>query len=419
MNSAASVEVKGWCPGALRPMPSGDGLIVRIRPFCGAFASSRRAALADLATTPGQRPYRPHAARQPAAARPRRGATARAACRAAAGSACSTPTPRPRPRAMSWSAPLAGLDPAEPFDVRPIARALERRTCRRRAPARVAGEVRPAGRWRRYRLHRRRTRRYRLAGRRRRRSRSASTRPAGTQWLGATSPDAAPAMALAAAHAFLEARGAATRGRMRNLSPNDHRACEIGPDADAAALRGRAADDGDARSARCGSVVGVAAPFGRLEADQLRRLASLAGEAGATELRLSPWRTVYFGARDAVGRAAGRRRRAPRRPDCRRERSAAADRSLPRRARLQVEQRRYARRRPAAGRAGGGTRLSTAASTSRAAPRAAPGPTPSDSCWSARRVATGWCATPRRAVRSSASSARDDFPALFEGARDG
>ncbi len=49
-----------------------------------------------------------------------------------------------------------------------------------------------------------------------------------------------------------------------------------------------------------GATVGVAAPFGRLEAEQLRRLSSLAEEAGATELRLSPWRTVYFGARDAA-----------------------------------------------------------------------------------------------------------------------
>lgn len=29
-------RVRGWCPGALRPMESGDGLIVRIRPRCGA-----------------------------------------------------------------------------------------------------------------------------------------------------------------------------------------------------------------------------------------------------------------------------------------------------------------------------------------------------------------------------------------------
>jgi precorrin-3B synthase len=44
----------------------------------------------------------------------------------------------------------------------------------------------------------------------------------------------------------------------------------------------------------------VAAPFGRLEAKQLDRLSSLAEAAGATELRLSPWRTVYFSARDAA-----------------------------------------------------------------------------------------------------------------------
>lgn len=49
MNSAAAVEVKGWCPGALRPMPSGDGLIVRIRPFCGALSLEQARGLAALA----------------------------------------------------------------------------------------------------------------------------------------------------------------------------------------------------------------------------------------------------------------------------------------------------------------------------------------------------------------------------------
>ena len=45
----AVTEVKGWCPGVLRPMPSGDGLIVRVRPWGGAFSLERRAALADIA----------------------------------------------------------------------------------------------------------------------------------------------------------------------------------------------------------------------------------------------------------------------------------------------------------------------------------------------------------------------------------
>ena len=33
-------EIKGWCPGALRPMQSGDGLVVRIRPPTGRLTRS-------------------------------------------------------------------------------------------------------------------------------------------------------------------------------------------------------------------------------------------------------------------------------------------------------------------------------------------------------------------------------------------
>jgi precorrin-3B synthase len=45
--SAASV--KGWCPGALRPMLSGDGLVVRVRPFGGRLEAAQTAGLAELA----------------------------------------------------------------------------------------------------------------------------------------------------------------------------------------------------------------------------------------------------------------------------------------------------------------------------------------------------------------------------------
>src|SRR5258707_15227657 len=54
MSAAASIEVKGWCPGALRPMLSGDGLIVRLRPFCGAFRLEQARGLADLARRLGK-----------------------------------------------------------------------------------------------------------------------------------------------------------------------------------------------------------------------------------------------------------------------------------------------------------------------------------------------------------------------------
>ena len=49
--SAASV--KGWCPGALRPMQSGDGLVVRVRPFGGRLKAAQISGLAYLAERHG------------------------------------------------------------------------------------------------------------------------------------------------------------------------------------------------------------------------------------------------------------------------------------------------------------------------------------------------------------------------------
>lgn len=40
---------KGWCPGALRPMRSGDGLLVRVRPRAGALSIAALRAVADVA----------------------------------------------------------------------------------------------------------------------------------------------------------------------------------------------------------------------------------------------------------------------------------------------------------------------------------------------------------------------------------
>lgn len=42
-------EVKGWCPGAYRPMASGDGLVVRIRPWLGEVSVDQVKALASVA----------------------------------------------------------------------------------------------------------------------------------------------------------------------------------------------------------------------------------------------------------------------------------------------------------------------------------------------------------------------------------
>jgi precorrin-3B synthase len=46
-------EIKGWCPGALRPMQSGDGLVVRIRPPLGRLTPRQAQAIAAAAETHG------------------------------------------------------------------------------------------------------------------------------------------------------------------------------------------------------------------------------------------------------------------------------------------------------------------------------------------------------------------------------
>lgn len=45
--------VRGWCPGALRPMQSGDGLVVRIRPTGGRLLPRQAAGVAALAAAHG------------------------------------------------------------------------------------------------------------------------------------------------------------------------------------------------------------------------------------------------------------------------------------------------------------------------------------------------------------------------------
>ncbi|KEO54834.1 precorrin-3B synthase [Thioclava pacifica] len=48
-----SYKVQGWCPGALRPMVSGDGLVVRVRPESGRLAQAQAAGIARAAQAHG------------------------------------------------------------------------------------------------------------------------------------------------------------------------------------------------------------------------------------------------------------------------------------------------------------------------------------------------------------------------------
>jgi precorrin-3B synthase len=46
-------EIKGWCPSALRPMASGDGLVVRLRPHGGRLSSDQASRIAELSNRYG------------------------------------------------------------------------------------------------------------------------------------------------------------------------------------------------------------------------------------------------------------------------------------------------------------------------------------------------------------------------------
>jgi len=46
-------EIKGWCPGALKPMMSGDGLVVRVRPMGGRLTQAQARGIADLSARHG------------------------------------------------------------------------------------------------------------------------------------------------------------------------------------------------------------------------------------------------------------------------------------------------------------------------------------------------------------------------------
>jgi precorrin-3B synthase len=295
VSAAPSVEVKGWCPGALRPMLSGDGLIVRIRPFCGAFDLDQARGLADLARRLGNG----HIDLTRRANLQLRGLLDEhlPELHAALGKlGLIDPNAETEATRNLMVAPLAGLDPAETLDVRPIARAIAQGLAAderlHALPGKFGLLVDGGGS-------------LSIAAERADIALLAIDSgialgldtPAGTQWLGAALPDAAATLALAAARAFLDAAGPATRIRMRGLASDGAaqvrsvlmpmlRPCRV-----ALPTKRR-------RLGAFDTAVGVAAPFGRLEAEQLHRLVSLAEEAGAPELRLSPWRTVYFGARD-------------------------------------------------------------------------------------------------------------------------
>ncbi len=286
---AAAILRKGWCPGALRPMQSGDGLIVRVRPRVGRLSLDAAGALADLSARLGNG----HIDLTRRANLQIRGLTEDRLDGLQAeldrlglldGDAESEAVRN------VMVTPLMERD----SDVHRVAVQLERLLASdhrlRALPAKFGVLVDGDGA-------------VSIAGERA----DISLRAVdggfalgldtddGTQWLGAcAASDAADLVRVA----MLTVLGCRSQGRMRNLGSTGFsmvRSVMIPklapvPSFDASSRH---------RLGLLEGAVAVAAPFGRLEARQLRQLVALATAAGVHDLHLSPWRAIYMRVRDA------------------------------------------------------------------------------------------------------------------------
>ena len=304
MIGSAAFEVKGWCPGALRPMQSGDGLIVRIRPQSATFSPDELRALADAAWRLGNGHM---------------DLTRRANLQIRGVSETSLPALHDVIAGLGllddnadseavrniMINPLAGVDPTEALDVRPIGRELARWLVSDKSawalPTKFGFVVDGGGALP---LAQQRAD-VRLA--------AVAHGPevamaigiethAGMEWLGSTTPGAAAAAAIEIARAFIEIASREQRQRMRDLSAESLASIRSTMRSRLHALHENPPKAHGSLDRRIGLIelgdrfaVGIAAPFGRVETDQLRRLVEVIATQGIAEIRLSPWRALYAG----------------------------------------------------------------------------------------------------------------------------
>lgn len=296
---------KGWCPGALRPMIARDGLLVRLKLTGGIVPAKLARALADIADRYGNGLF-DLSARANLQMRGVSEASYPRALEALDNLDVLDADPAAEAIRNVLASPLAGLH--DGVDVRPLTAALE---------ARLAGDATLAA----------------LPGKFGFLMDDGSSPDLGEigadvrfDWreaaggfavgLGGTRTGALPvgmcaagslvARAVEIAHGFLALRShhpnARRMGMLRTLAGDGALAEACGgtevvtatPTADSCSA------PVGARSLSGVAFLGLAAPFGRLDADMLRVAADLA----CGELRLTPWRTILlpFGAQDATSR---------------------------------------------------------------------------------------------------------------------
>jgi precorrin-3B synthase len=305
VNRSAAYEVKGWCPGALRPMQSGDGLVVRIRPRSGTLSPHELTVLADAARRFGNGHI---------------DLTRRANLQLRGISEGSLPplhdaiarlgllddSPDGEAVRNVLINPLAGMDPTEVLDARDVGRELAARLASEKSlwalPSKF-GFVVDGGGVLSLSEQRADVRLVAIAhGPEAAFAVGVETRT-GIEWLGSMSPDAAAGAAVEIGLAFINVASREPRQRMRDLSDDGLAAIRSAISSRLDMMPENPAKADGPLNRRVGLLelgagrfaVGIAAPFGRVEAEQLGKLVDAVVAHGGEEIRLSPWRALYAG----------------------------------------------------------------------------------------------------------------------------
>lgn len=293
MSAPAIDEMRrGWCPSVLRPMETGDGLLVRLHPRAARLNALQAHAVADAARACGNglidlssrgnlqiRGVRPETHAKLV------GLLSQAGLDDAA-----------RPRVCIIS-PLAGVDPSELVDGASLADEIEAALGLaedlERLPAKFAVVVDGGG------LPLDDVEAdVRLVALDTDRLAVALAAPDGPIWIGVCALGEGPAAVRAIASTFCDAiRGVELARRLRDLSPEerDRLAASVALASCPPPLaRAPGPRVGLMRFGEKTRAVGLGLPFGRLAADLLGRLAAWSASFGSGELRLSPWRTMVL-----------------------------------------------------------------------------------------------------------------------------
>jgi precorrin-3B synthase len=290
---------RGWCPGALRPMASGDGLIARLRITGGAIAPKTARAIAEASQSLGNG----HIDLTSRANLQIRGLSPGALTSLRSildtlGLIDVDPAAEAVRNVMA--SPLAGYDPSALIDIRPSVAALDERLRSDRALWRLPGKfgfaIEDGGR-------------LSIAGEPADIAFLALGRKGGVRFsiylagrpAGFCAQEALPATAARLACAFLDLRGLGEGAAPRMAALVKRIGVERIVHNAGLGLAAAGVEKSEARPPRpLGEhdlgrfrALGVGAPFGRLDAAKLRLLAD-AAEGAKGELRLTPWRAILI-----------------------------------------------------------------------------------------------------------------------------